>query len=127
MATEAGGPRSESRIPRRVLESPLDFQPHLWPNYERLTATEREELRAMIGKIPGGSTSLELAWSACDGRRTLETLATLVALDSGTELEARGEEPGALSLERYLTLTAKLGLSEWIAVPATGRAVEHSR
>ena len=108
----SGDSNAAARTPRRRLQAPLDFQAHLWPGYSRLDPEEREELRALMAGIPGGTPSLELAWSACDGARSLETIALLVRLDSGAEVEALGSEVGSRSLERFFRLTGKLGLSE---------------
>jgi hypothetical protein len=104
----AGGP-----VPHRVLAAPLDFQPHLWPQYSHLAAEEREELRRLLDVAPGGRTSFDLAWWAADGRRGLAEVAELVHLETGVAPEARGAEPGSLSLERFFTLSERLGLSRW--------------
>jgi hypothetical protein len=111
-------PADRGPVPNRRIGAPLDFQPHLWPQYARLAPDEREELRALIARVPGGSTTLELAWYACDGRRGLEEIRTLVRLDGGTEVNARGGAAGDLSLERFFAITARLGLSDWSAEPA---------
>jgi len=121
-------PADAGPVPRRRIPAPLDFQPHLWPNYQRLDAAERDELRALVTGIPGGSTTLELAWYAADGRRGVEEIRKLVSLDAGVEVNARGAAPGDHSLERFFGFTERLGASEWVAAePALAQAVERTR
>jgi hypothetical protein len=100
-------------VPRRRVGAPLDFQPHLWPGYETLPAPEREELRALIAGFTGGSTPLEVAWYACDGTRDLDEIGRLVTIERGGPVPVRGAAPGECTLERYFTLTERLGLSHW--------------
>ena len=58
----------------------------------------------MEGAIPGGRTTLELAWAACDGNRTLEEIAHLAWLESGARVrpEGMGAEPGLRELFEHL-------------------------
>jgi hypothetical protein len=55
---------------------------------------------------------MELAWSACDGARTLEELAHLVWLESGAAVTAlgNGTEPG---LDELFERAREIGLSQW--------------
>jgi hypothetical protein len=74
--------------PRRTLAGPLDFHTHLWPGYETLTREERERLRALFEALPGGRATLDIAWAACDGRRTLGEIARLVEIETGLTVPA---------------------------------------
>jgi hypothetical protein len=124
---EQGGPRSRGAtsgrasalVPRRLLAAPLDFQPHLWPGYELLPAAEREELHVLIERFPAGSTGLQVAWYACDGRRDLGAIAALVEVECGSPVAAGGAAPGAVTLERFFTLTERLGVSHWGKRPSS--------
>ena len=99
-------------VPARMAGAPLDFQPHLWPGYGMLAPADREELRRLLLDIPGGSTSLELAWAACDGKRSLGEIAALVALESCAAVPVGADRPGERSLARFFGLTACMGLSK---------------
>ncbi|MEO5618684.1 MAG: DUF4910 domain-containing protein, partial [Candidatus Eisenbacteria bacterium] len=100
-------------IPMRRVRAPLDFQPHLWEGYGRLRTEETEELRRLLAEIAGGSTTLELAWAACDGERSLGEIAALVAFETGSTPPVGTDEPGAQGLARFFTLTARMGNSSW--------------
>ena len=102
-----------SGVPVRRLQAPLDFQAHLWPGYENLTRPESEELRRLPTIVPGGSTSLDIAWSACDGVRSLEEIAGLCTLEHGAPVSVGTREAGAGGLARFFALTERVGLSGW--------------
>jgi hypothetical protein len=94
----AGGPRVA-----RLQRGPLDPQRHLLAGWRGLSRSEREEFRRFEAGVPGGPTLLEVAWYACDGRRTLDEVAHLVWLETGHHL------PG--TLERFLAWAVRLGLA----------------
>ena len=66
----------------------------------------------MEGALPGGRTTMELAWSACDGGRTLEELAHMVWLESGAEVSPHGDgaDPG---LAELFERAREIGLAQW--------------
>jgi hypothetical protein len=119
VATEGGGPPAPRAAtaptprPSRGLAAPLDFQIHLLPGFDRLSEAEREELRLLRADFPGGTTALEVAWYACDGRRDLAEIADLVETEVGIAIPVAGAAPGATTLERWFALTERLGLSAW--------------
>ncbi len=84
----------------RVLPAPMR---HLIAGWNEASAATREawlELEADLG-----STALDIAWFACDGRRDLAAIARALA--------AEGQSGDVAKLERWFTLTESLGLSEW--------------
>lgn len=105
-----GGP-----VHARRVGAPLDFHSHLWAGHPRLDPAQAEELRRLTAEFPGGTTALDVAWTACDGRRGLAEIAALVALESGREVAVGTAEPGAVGLARFFALTGTLGLSEIVA------------
>jgi hypothetical protein len=74
---------------------PLEFHTHLWPGYETLTREERESLRAILEALPGGRATLDVAWAACDGRRTLSEIGRLVGIETGLEAPVAPAADGA--------------------------------
>ena len=99
-ATGTGG----DLVPRRVVGAPLDGHRHLWPGYGALPREQRETLRRFEADVPGGPATLELAWAACDGERTVEEIARLVWLETGHHTPE--------GIERFFAWTSRLGLSE---------------
>jgi hypothetical protein len=101
----AGHPRDGIPVPVRSLVAPLHYQRWLIEGWERLPSGERERWRA----AEAGSASLgglfDLAWSRCDGRRDLSSIAELVWLETG-RLE---EGP----IQEFFGWTEALGLSGW--------------
>jgi hypothetical protein len=85
---------------------------HLLPGFDRLAPEGRAAWSRLEGALPGGRTTMELAWSACDGARTLEELAHLVWLESGAAVTALGNvaEPG---LDELFERACEIGLSQW--------------
>jgi hypothetical protein len=55
--------------------------------------------------MPGGSTGVDLAWFACDGRRTVGEIAGL--------LRDEGCDAGEDDVARLFEITAGLGVSTW--------------
>lgn len=90
-------------VPERLLGAPLDSQRHLLPGWRTLPRAERERFRAFEAAVPGGATTLETAWYACDGRRTLDEIARLVWLETGHHAPE--------ALEQFFDWTERLGLS----------------
>ncbi len=89
--------------PARLHGAPLEFLPHLWPGYPGLTRAEREAWRRFHAGVPGGATTLDVAWFACDGERSLDDIADLVWLETGHHI------PDVL--ERFFGWTVRLGLA----------------
>ena len=95
---------AQPRRPRRAADGYLEFLWHLLPGFDRLTPEARAFWIGVEGAIPGGRTTLELAWAACDGNRTLEEIAHLAWLESGARVrpEGMGAEPGLRELFEHL-------------------------
>jgi hypothetical protein len=107
LPARSAGTRPER--PRRTQGGPLEFLWHLLPGFERLSPDGRAAWSRMEDAIPGGRTTLELAWVASDGSRTLEEIAHLVWLESGARVQPAGSEaePG---LRELFTRLAEVGL-----------------
>ena len=96
--------RGPTAIPVRS-PAPLEMQRHLIEGYAGLDRVGRERYRRFEAGAPGGTLTLDLAWYACDGRRTLEEIAQLVWLETGT----RAPE----TVAEFFEWTARLGRSGW--------------
>jgi hypothetical protein len=92
---------------------PLEFHTHLWPGYETLTREERESLRAILEALPGGRATLDIAWAACDGRRTLGEIARLVEIETGLTVPAAavGGGPATATWHDVFGWMERLGLA----------------
>ncbi len=101
---------SRALRPRRSIGGPLEHLRHLLPNYDRLAPDARAAWERLESDLPGGGTTLELAWSACDGSRTLEEIAHLVWLESGARIAPAGGSAGP-GLRELFERTAELGLA----------------
>jgi hypothetical protein len=109
---EAGATRGAAgRVPVRRLDAPLDLLPHLLPGYDRLPPAAREAWRAIERELPGGRLTIDLAWLACDGRRTAGEIGALVERESGVSAPVRGSGPA--SIESLFEWLAQLGLISW--------------
>ena len=108
--SEAGTPakapprRASSVVPVRRVAAPLHYQRHLLPGYETLPRSTRERWRTLEAGVPDSLLLAELAWYACDGRRTLAEVGELIELETGRN------EPEYV--EQFFELTSELGLSE---------------
>lgn len=102
-AVAAGSARIPTRAP-----APLEMQRHLIAGYAGLSHDERERFRHFEAQAPGGTLTLDLAWFACDGRRTLEEIARLVGLEIATP---QADVPQAIA--EFFEWTARLGRSSW--------------
>src|SRR4029077_19826364 len=89
--------------PERVHGAPLEFLPHLWPGWDALSDAGREAWYRFAAGVPGGATTLDVAWFACDGVRDLDDIAGLVWLETGNPI------PDVL--DRFFDWTTRLGLS----------------
>lgn len=96
---------STDRRPVRLVRAPLDLQRHLIPGWAGLGREGQERWRAIERGIAGGSTALDLAWYACDGRRGIAEIAARVRLE--------GHAVTTAELEAWFELTARLGASTW--------------
>jgi len=83
-----------------VLPSPMR---HLIEGWQASSQDSREEWLALEQEL--GSTALDVAWFACDGRRDLRAIARSLA--------AEGHPGDEAQLERWFTLTQQLSLSAW--------------
>jgi len=77
---------SSSPVParwRRTLPIPVPAQRHLLEGWSALSSEARERWRAREEAQPDGALLCDLAWAACDGRRSPEEIARLVWLETG--------------------------------------------
>ncbi len=96
---------ARGRRPRRRLGAPLHDQRHLIEGFGTLPPEIRERWRRSEQGADPRRRLHDLAWAACDGRRSLPEIARLVWLEAGRH------EPEAI--EAFFEWTARLGLSEW--------------
>ncbi|MEO5989897.1 MAG: DUF4910 domain-containing protein [Candidatus Eisenbacteria bacterium] len=94
------------RIPVRRLHALPAPMRHLIDGWPEASERTREEWYSLESAM--GSTALDLAWFACDGRRDLMAIARALA--------AEGQPGDAAQLEHWFMLTEALGLTTW-AVP----------
>ena len=90
--------------PTRTLPVPLHAQRHLLPGWPALGREARERWRAREEGTADAAMLTDLAWYACDGRRTLDEIARLVWLETGRD------EPELIA--DWFALTEALGLSD---------------
>jgi hypothetical protein len=95
----------DRRVPIRREPGPLDFLDHLIDGWRDLDAIERSSWRELRARHP--DPLFEVAWFACDGRRTLDEIAFMAWLETG-----RHEPAGVAG---FFEWTARLGRSEWRA------------
>lgn len=98
-------PARDTRVPVRRQRSPLVPMRTLQPGFEAATREVREALLALDAELPSGSTAVDLAWFACDGRRTIGEIAGL--------LRDEGCDAGEAGVARIFETTFALGASGW--------------
>ena len=103
----ASVPRGPAPIPTRP-PAPLEMQRHLIEGYAALSREERERFRRFEAEVPGGTLTLDLAWFACDGQRTIEEIARLVGLETGSTQPRTSQ-----AVAELFEWTARLGCSGW--------------
>jgi Peptidase family M28 len=117
LATEARGVRADAspaaQCPRRLAPGPLEFHPHLMPGFEGMSETSREADTALLDAVPGGRPTLDVAWCACDGRRSLDEIATMVGLETGVDLPVRSAGTGDAGWVDVFNVLERLGLVSW--------------
>jgi hypothetical protein len=96
---------SGARVPVRRQGAPIVLMRALQSGWAGLPRELRERGEAFDRDVPGGTTTLDLAWYACDGRRDLHAIAELLA-DEGAGV-------AVASLEDYFEFTSRLGVSAW--------------
>jgi len=101
---DAAAPRVRGRDsrPRRMVEAPLHYHRHLLPGYAELDPERRESWRRLEKATPDALWLAELAWYACDGRRSLGDVIDMVWLETGRD------EPAFL--EGFFRFASELGL-----------------
>lgn len=104
-APRTGRVPRDARVPVRVQRSLLVPMRRLQPGLATAPAAVREAFLALDRDLPMGSTAVDLAWYACDGRRSVGEIAALLA-DEGCEV-AETEVAGMFEA------TAALGASTW--------------
>jgi hypothetical protein len=92
-------------VPVRRPGARPDFHPHLLPGWDALSPAERRAARAFFASIPGGWTTVDLAWFACDGTRGRAAIAHAVWLETGVRATD--------AIAELFEWTARLGLTEW--------------
>jgi aminopeptidase YwaD len=100
-------PPGGRRVPVRGQGGPIVLMRALQAGWAGLPGDLRERGEAFDRETPGGTTTLDLAWYACDGERDLAAIAELLA-DEGAEM-------AIADLEAYFEFTARLGVSSWRA------------
>jgi hypothetical protein len=93
----------------RRLAAPLHAQRFLIEGWRELPAPEREAWRD-AESAPGAALRNDVAWMACDGKRSVAEIARLIHLETG-ELA-----PDAIA--QFFARTERLGLSGWTDPPA---------
>ena len=73
--------------------------------FRSLGPEKQRAFLALEARIPGGSTALDLAWFACDGKRGVGTISTL--------LRREGHDVDEHDLETWFDTLAELSLIEW--------------
>jgi hypothetical protein len=68
-------------VPKRRKRGPLDFLDHLMDGWGAQSIEQQEAWRALKSRVP--ESVFELAWFACDGRRSVAEIARLVWIESG--------------------------------------------
>lgn len=101
----SAAPPEDPRVPLRRQRSPLLLMDPLQEGWGALTAQERERFAVLDGEVEGGSTALDLAWFACDGRRSVDEIAECVR-DEGPAIATR-------HVTELFELAARLGASAW--------------
>lgn len=96
----------DSRRPRRAITAPLGFPRRLIEGWGELPLDVRDAWRRRELEIENAPLVSELAWLACDGRRTITEIEHLVWLETGWST------PGHVAA--WFELTERLGLSDWI-------------
>jgi hypothetical protein len=104
-AGHARASRADDRIPFRRQRTLLAPMRSLQAGWLELPAASRERWNELDRDAAGGSTALDLAWFACDGRRTLDEILGALA-DEG--VETRRE-----TLESFFALAVELGTAGW--------------
>ncbi len=104
-AASASASAEDAIRPVRRQGGMLDFQRHLIAGWDALPVRERDAWRALERSVPDGGVIFDLAWFACDGRRSLAEIDALVRLETGRS------EPGAL--RAFFEWTERLGISAW--------------
>ena len=94
-----------ARVPRRAEAAPLHYQRWLLRNWERLPRDAQERWRAVESGTQDASPLFELAWSLCDGTRSVGAISDLVWLESGRREDGQMIE--------FFDWTAALELSAW--------------
>ena len=104
---------SDPRIPVRALPAPLHMQRFLIAGWTHLSRAEQETWQALEAATPNGLLIGEIAWAACDGRRTIDEIARLVWLETGQSVPA--------FVTSVFEWTERLGESGWapVADPAS--------
>ena len=97
----------DARVPRRLQAAPLVPMRSLQVGWWSLPPAAREDLHALDRDVPGGSVTLDLAWYACDGRRSVDQIVACLA-DEGADVAVE-------TLVRFFDLAVALGAAEWVA------------
>ncbi len=102
-AAESGP--SGPRVPRRRLGLALPYPRHLMPGWAELAREEQHAWRSLERDTPDAHLLCDVAWFACDGRRSLDEIVRIVRLETG-------REAGAF-LERFFEVASRMGMCDW--------------
>lgn len=97
--------RSGGRVPERLLPGLLPPMRSLCEGWDALPVAERLAWPALEQALPGGATTADLAWFACDGQRGIADL------EAAIEREGQRIRPGAL--EAWFDGLVRLGSARW--------------
>jgi hypothetical protein len=104
----AGDSGAYDHVPVRRLAAPLHAQRFLIEGWRELTAAEREAWRD-AESAPGAALRNDVAWMACDGKRSVAEIARLIHLETG--------ELAPDPIAQFFARTERLGLSGWADPP----------
>lgn len=93
------------RVPVRDLRALLSPMRGLLSGWDALGESRQQRLWVVESAMPGGSTTLDLAWFACDGVRGIHDIAARLALE--------GHDVTGAALEEWFELLSALGLCHW--------------
>jgi hypothetical protein len=90
---------------RRLPSLPSPMR-HLMPGWREASAAVRSAWTAAEEALPGGSTSADLMWFACDGRRGIGDITRLLCRE--------GHEVTLAQVQEWFTQAVALGLCAWV-------------
>jgi hypothetical protein len=107
LAMEPPPPASgdDARTPRRCMDAPFGFSRRLLPGWAGLPRAACESWRRRELDTPDAFLTSELAWLACDGKRTMAEIERLVWLETGA--------PPSGFVTEFFDFAIQLGIASW--------------